>query len=268
MMQKCKVTKSLTSKLSSPALMDTFSGEDHCCSLNYKSSTLSGEDHIKYMTLIRKYSSLSLIVIFFLNIEYSIAKEKNKIEIGFEHTELAQNEYRDLGSSNYTFFIGKRFESEKLKNWAWRLSLINVELSNEHLRDEDRVCCIDGDRSNLEGELEQHRLYLTYRPIILDWASENENIRTELIPGFSVGYNRQVTRDVLLNDEHDVKALTIGGLLSFKTTFYKQLFIEPAIDIGYIVYKNKNINDTVGSAVLDRPEEYTFTFLVYMGFVF
>jgi len=212
--------------------------------------------------------SLKLIITFFLSIGISIADESNKIEIGFEHTELAQNKYRELGSSNYTFFVGKKFESETLKNWAWRLSLINVELSNEHLRDEDHVCCIKGDRSNLEGELEQHRLFLTYQPIALSWASENENISTELIPSLGIGYNHQVTRDVLLNDEHDVKALTIGGIFRFKITFNRRLFIEPALDIGYIVYKNKDINDTVGSAILDRPEEYIFTLLVYMGYVF
>lgn len=215
-----------------------------------------------------KYIYLLLAILFFLNVEFSVAAESNKIEIGFEHTELSQNEYRDLGLSNFTFFVGKRFESERLKNWTWRISLINVELSNEHLRDEKRVCCIDGDRSNLEGELEQHRLFLTYRPIALGWASENENFSTKLIPSLGIGYNRQVTRDTLLNDEHDVKALTIGGIFRWKTTFYKRFFIEPAIDIGYIIYKNKDVNDTVGNATLDRPEDYTFTLLVYMGYEF
>ncbi len=194
--------------------------------------------------------------------------EPNRFEIGIEHAELAQNKYRNLGASNYTFFIGKKFDSNSLENWAWRLSFINVELSTEHLRDKDRVCCIKGDRRNLEGELEQHRLYFDYLPYTFGWASVNKKVSAKFSSSLGIGYNRWVTRDVVANEVHDVKAITVGGLFKFKVTFYGRFFIEPALDLGFIVHKNKGVNKTIGSATLDRPENYTFSLLTYIGYIF
>ncbi len=210
---------------------------------------------------------ISVLIVCLLSpaMAYANADKNNKLEIGFEHAQLAQNKYRDLGTSNYTFFIGKKFDSDLLNNWAWRFSFINVELSNEHLR---KVCCIKGDRSNLEGKLGQYRLYLDYLPYTLGWASDNKKISAELIPGFSFGYNRWVTRDVAANEEHDVEAIVVGGIFRFKTTFYSRFFIEPSLDISFIVNKNKGINRTIGSATLDRPENYTFSLLLHFGYIF
>jgi len=196
---------------------------------------------------------------------YVNADENNRLEIGFENAELAQNKYRNLGPSNYTFFIGKKFESELLKNWAWRFSSINVELSNEHLNE---VCCINGDRSNLVGNLEQHRLYFNYLPSTISWASNKNKVSVKLISSLSIGYNRWITKDIVANEEHDVKAITIGGLFSVKTTFYDRFFIEPALDLGFIISKNKNVNNTVGSATIDRPENISYTLMTYFGYIF
>lgn len=196
---------------------------------------------------------------------YANADENNRLEIGFEYAELAQNKFRNLGPSNYTFFIGKKFDSDLLKNWAWRFSSINVELSNEHLRE---VCCIKGDKSNLEGKLDQHRLYFDYLPYIPGWTSNKNKVSVKFIPSFSIGYNRWITRDVVANEEHDVKAIIVGGLFRIKTTFFDRFFIEPALDLGFIVKKNKDVNNTVGSAILDRPENISFTLLTNFGYIF
>ncbi len=195
--------------------------------------------------------------------------ENNRLEIGFELAELAQNKFRNLGASNYTFFIGKSFDSDRLKNWAWRFSSINVELSNEHLRDKDKVCCIKGDRSNLEGKLEQHRLYFDYLPYTLGgWTSNNNKVSVKFISSLSVGYNRWIISDAVTNEEHDVKAVIAGGFFRFKTIFLDHFFIEPALDLGVIVKKNKNINNTVGSAILDRPKNIGFSLLMHFGYIF
>jgi len=213
-------------------------------------------------------TSIWIIYLLSPTLAYANTDDNNSLEIGFEHAELAQNKYRNLGPHNYTFFIGRKFDSDPLKNWAWRLSFINVELSNEHLRDTDNVCCIEGDRSNLEGNLEQYRLYLDYLPYTFGWTSGKKKISAKFIPSLSVGYNRWVTKDVMANEEHDVKAITLGGLFKFKTTFYEHFFIEPAIDLGVIVIKNKGVNATVGSATLDRPEYFTLTLLMHFGYTF
>lgn len=141
-------------------------------------------------------------------------------------------------------------------------------MSNEHLRDEDRVCCISGDRSNLEGILEQHRLYFDYLPYTFGWSLDNNKVSANIISSFGIGYNRWITRDIAANEEHDVKAITVGGLFRIKTTFYENFFIEPALDVGYIIEKNKSVNKTIGSATLDRSEHYIFTLLLYVGYIF
>ena len=194
--------------------------------------------------------------------------ESSGLEIGFENAELKQNHYRNLGPSNFTFFIGNEFESAKLENWAWRLSLIKVELSKEHLRDEDSVCCINGDRSNLEGEFEQYRLYFDYLPNTKYLELLNNRLNIKFITSLGIGYNRVVTRDAISKDEHDVGAITAGAIFRVKTAFYDRFFIEPAIDIGFNIYKNNDVNDTVGGAELDRPEHVSFTLLTYLGYIF
>ncbi len=196
------------------------------------------------------------------------ADDNRDLEIGYEHAELSQNKYRNLGPSNYTFFVGKKFDSIALKDWAWRLSFINVELSNEHLRDEDNVCCIKGDRSNLEGNLVQHRLYLDYLPYTVSWTSAKKIIGVKFLASIGIGYNRWITRDFVTKEKHDVKAVTAGGLFKFRTTLFERFFVEPAIDLGFIVHKNKNVNTTIGGARLDRPEYYTVTLLIHLGYKF
>jgi len=208
-----------------------------------------------------------IIYLIFPAMTYANTDKKNRLEIGFEHAELMQNKYRNLGSSNYTFFIGKKFDSDLLKNWGWRFSSIDVELSNQHLRDKDNVCCIRGDRSNLEGKLEQHRLYFDYIPYTFGTV-DNKKINVKFISSLGIGYNRWETRDFVANEEHNVEAITVGGLFRFKTTFYDRFFIEPAVDFGFIVKKNKRINNTIGSATLDRPEYFSLTLLMNFGYIF
>ena len=173
-------------------------------------------------------------------------KIKNNIEIGIEVAELKQNDFDSLGSSNYTFFIGQQFQKDQLENWGWRFLSINVELRNKHLRDEKNVCCIDGNRDNLVGELNQQRLYLDYYPSIL---YKNRVVQFEFIPSFGIGYNYWYTKDTVANEDHGVSAITVGGNFRLKIMLYDFFFIEtPNIDIAYTAWKSDTINATVVEA--------------------
>ena len=179
-------------------------------------------------------------------------KINHNIEIGFDYAELSQNSFRNLGSSNYTFFIGQQFQNDSLKNWGWRFVSINVELSNEHLRNENEVRFIKGNRENLVGKLNHQRLYLDYYPHAL---IRRRIVKVEFIPSIGIGYNDWYLKDTASGQDHDVKAYTLGVNGRLKMTFYDHFFIEaPNVDIAFIVHKNNNMNATIGGATIDRPQ--------------
>ena len=190
--------------------------------------------------------------------------KKHTLEFGFEYNELAQNSFRNLGGSNYTFFIGQQFQQESLKNWGWRFISINVELSNEHLKNKSEVCCIDGNREHLVGTLNHQRLYLDYYPPVL---LKKRYVQLEFIPSFGIGHNDWYIKDTAANQDHDVKAYTIGVNGRLKATLFDHYFIEaPNVDIAYIAKKNNSINAQVGEATLDRSRYFNVTLLITLGY--
>jgi hypothetical protein len=191
---------------------------------------------------------------------------QNNLEIGFEFNELAQNDFNDLGSSNYTFLIGQKFTKKSLDKWGWRFLSIKVDLSNDHLKNENEVCCIDGNRDNLVGKLNIQRIYFDYYPSA--WVKKT-NFKMEFIPSFAIGYNNWYLKETKANEDHDVEAYTIGGNFRLKFTFYDRLFVEvPNIDLGVIVHKNKDVNATIGEATINRPEYISFNLLATLGYKF
>lgn len=192
-------------------------------------------------------------------------KSNHHIEIGFDYAELSQNDFRNLGSSNYTFFIGQQFQNDGLKNWGWRFVSINVELSNEHLRNENEVKFIKGNRENLIGKLNHQRLYLDYYPQAL---LKHRIVKVEFIPSIGIGYNDWYLKDTASGQDHDVKAYTLGITGRLKMTFYDHFFIEaPNVDIAFIVHKNNNMNATIGGATIDRPQYIAGpTLLITIGY--
>ena len=196
----------------------------------------------------------------------SNSKSQNNLEIGFEFNELAQNNFNDLGSSNYTFFVGQQFTKNTLDKWGWRFLSIKVDLSNDHLKNENEVCCIDGNRENLVGKLNMQRIYFDYYP--LAWIKKT-HFKMEFIPSFAIGYNNWYLKETEANEDHDVVAYTIGGNFRLKFTFYDRFFVEvPNIDLGVIVQKNKDVNATIGEATIDRPEYISFNLLTTLGYRF
>jgi hypothetical protein len=193
-----------------------------------------------------------------------------KLEVGFEYSGLEQMNFEFLGIDSYTFFIGRQFQKESLKNWGWRFMSINVPLSTEHLMDKNRVYGISGNRANLTGKINHQRLYLDYYPSSAHFfysSKLNDHIlKIEFIPGLGIGYSNWYHRNYVYNEGHDLKALTIGGNLRIKTIFYDIFFIEyPFMDLSFLALKNRGVNATLGDVTLDRSEYFALTALINFG---
>ena len=183
-------------------------------------------------------------------------------EAGFEFAELAQNSFRDLGPSNYSFFVGQAPAQQNAK-WGWRFLSIKADLSNEHLRNEKAVCCINGNRDNLVGKLNLQRVYLDYFPPA--WV-EKTNFTLEFIPSIGIGYSNWYLLETQANEAYNLKAYSIGGNFRLKMTFYQHFFVEaPNIDLGILVNKNRSVDGQIGEAVIDRPN-IAFTLLTTIGY--
>ncbi|MEJ5172071.1 MAG: hypothetical protein WHU10_13875, partial [Fimbriimonadales bacterium] len=87
----------------------------------------------------------------------------NSFYIGFELSELLQNDFKNLGVSNYTFIAGARFDKEFLsEKFGLSTILINVQLSHKHLSDSNAIPFIEGDRDSLIGTLFVSRLLIDH----------------------------------------------------------------------------------------------------------
>ncbi|MFC1650947.1 hypothetical protein ACFL2X_05200 [Candidatus Latescibacterota bacterium] len=204
------------------------------------------------------------------NFYWGKSKISEKLEIGFEYSELEQNNFDFLGIDSYTFFIGRQFQKESRKNWGWRFLSINVPLSTTHLMDENNVRFITGNRANLSGKINHKRLYLDYYPSSAHFFY-SANLKThilkiEFIPGVGIGYSNWFHRNYVYDVNHDLKALTIGGNLRIKTVFFDLFFIEyPFLDFSLLALKNRGVKATIGDVTLDRPEFFALTALINIG---
>ena len=183
-------------------------------------------------------------------------------EVGFEFAELAQNSFRDLGPSNYSFFVGQA-PAQQIVKWGWRFLSIKADLSNEHLRNKKAVCCIDGNRDNLTGRLNLQRVYLDY--YLPPWVAKT-NFTLEFIPSIAFGYSNWYLLETQANEDYNLKAYSIGGNFRLKMTFYQHFFVEaPNIDLGILVNKNRSVDGQIGEATIDRPN-FSFTLLTTIGY--
>ena len=205
--------------------------------------------------------------------QFYFGKKNNhrNLEIGFEYAELEQNNFKDIGPENYSFFIGQKFHQGTLKNWGWQLLSLEADLNPEHLQDESRVCCIKGNRENLTGHINHQRMYMNYYPsavhVLYIKKLKKHLFSFELIPGFAIGYSNWYHKETLANEAHDLKAVTIGGGLRLRTTILEHFFIEyPMLDFNILAAKNTSTKATIGEAEMDRPEYFTLTALILTGF--
>lgn len=251
---------------------------------------------IKIFLKVRMILILSFLIIqnLFANENSTHEPKKFDFHFGFELSELMQNQFSNLGNKNYTFFFGQQFYSERLKNFGYRILLINVELSSEHLRDNPSI---KGDKSNLEGNLTVGRLFLDY------WHPTSKIFGfVSFQPVFSIGlgYNRNQIRkgdlglallffqsenllDIYyklltpplnsqtsiyrvepllyyyytfyLNRSYDLKGHTFDFGFRLQTQFWNVFFIEfPVIDVFLYLWKNQSTRGSLESTKIEFPE--------------
>lgn len=208
---------------------------------------------------------------FFLFIKNLSSQEQNSISsnfhFGFEISELMQNDFSNLGKKNYTFFFGQEFRSEILKNFGYRILLINVELSPRHLRDNT---FIKGDKWNLEGNLSVGRIFLDY----LHSTSSFGFVSFQPIFSIGFGYNRNQVQQgkfsqtirllqsetfldyyrLNLTRKYDLQGYTFDLGFRLQTRFWNSFFIEfPVIDVFTYLWINRNIRGNLETTRLNYP---------------
>ncbi|MFN3952799.1 MAG: hypothetical protein ACK4KT_10400, partial [Thermaurantimonas sp.] len=94
------------------------------------------------MNLIQRKINLNLFLLFILLTPSIFTKVfgqnqnlKPNVQFGFEISELSQNNFSHLGTRNFTFFFGQEFWFNELQNFGYRVLIINVDLSSEHLKE-------------------------------------------------------------------------------------------------------------------------------------
>jgi len=196
-------------------------------------------------------------LIFFVNIVQ--ARNKTRLHIGIELSELLQNRFRNLGTNNFTILGGAEFPGSGRKNFGCRLMLINVQLSNEHLMDNH---FIKGDKSNLSGRLFVSRCYAELYPL----EKKLGFVSFAPVAGFGPGYSRILFQNT---DIYELKGITLGANLRLQTQLFNRIFIEfPVIDVSPYLWKNRSTHATIGSATIEYPEWGEVYFWINLGVKF
>lgn len=193
--------------------------------------------------------------------------------VGIEFAELSQNRFRNLGFKNYTVVAGQRFWWGKAwKRLGWRILSINVDLSNEHLRDTTSVIGIEGNRDNLAGHLNVQRLYMDFYPPCISFFEIPAYQRsvlsvTPILSAAPLGYTSHSYTDTLYDDDtYTLRAYTPGINIRLNTAILDLFFIEtPVIDLHLYLFKNRPVKGQVGEAYIDRPENAGMFGWINMG---
>ncbi|MEO0288942.1 MAG: hypothetical protein ABIN00_04835 [candidate division WOR-3 bacterium] len=175
----------------------------------------------------------------------------NNFYIGFELSELLQNDFKNLGISNYTFIAGTRFDKEFLsEKFGLSTILINVQLSQKHLADSNAIPFIEGDRDSLTGTLFVSRLLMDH----YTFEKEFSFLKINFINSFGIGYNNWYYKNLENNDYVRYKRASIDLISRFRFTLFKHLFIDvPFIDIFLTTRREKVY---IGEAYLNYPEYF------------
>lgn len=179
------------------------------------------------------------------------------LHFGFEISELLQNRFRNLGPRNFTFLAGQEFRSGKWQDLGWRVLLMNVELSQEHLQGNS---FIKGDKTDLEGALTVGRVYLDWYPV----SKELSFLRFRPILSLGTGYNRNVIQESQI---YDLNGITLDAGFRLQTEFFRRVFIEfPVADAFVYLWKNRSAKGAVNDARIDYPEWGMIFLWVNAGF--
>ncbi|MEO0165148.1 MAG: hypothetical protein ABIL39_03315 [candidate division WOR-3 bacterium] len=194
-----------------------------------------------------------LTTILFLAVVFIYAQENResvqllpKFHFGFEISELLQNDFRNLGPKNFTFFFGQEFWCKKLQNFGYRVLVINVDLSAEHLSNNN---FIKGDKSGLTGSLTAGRIFF-------DWYPGRKKVMfIQFNPIFStgLGYNRNIIQN---NAVYDLNGITLDAGFRLQSVCFEKVFIEfPVIDGFLYLWKSRSAKGIVDNAIIDYPEQ-------------
>lgn len=217
--------------------------------------------HHFFMILVKKMSksqALSqepiklLILVLLMHVcILSFSSHINYLYLGFELSELLQNEFKNLGVSNYTFIAGTRFGKEFLsEKFGLSTILINVQLSQKHLADSNAIPFIEGDRDSLVGSLFVSRLLMDH----YTFEKEFSFLKINFINSFGFGYNNWYYKNLENNDDVRYKRVSIDLISKFRFTLFKHLFIDiPFIDI-FLTSKREKVY--IGEAYLNYPEYF------------
>ncbi len=173
------------------------------------------------------------------------AQSQTSVFVGIEYIELAQNSFMNLGPQNYTAFAGFSHRQENGKHWGFHLTSMNVELSEKHLREPSPA--YKGDFTGVTGNLNVQRLYADYYH---RWVIKK--LWIEPIVSLGLGYNHWSFHNRMVQENYDLKAVSLSVSGRFRFTLFGVPFIEiPAIDLMGYLYKNRDPEQMLGDAHLD-----------------
>ncbi len=186
-----------------------------------------------------------------LGVSNITANEINKEELspniyfGFEISELLQNNFNNLGIKNFTLFLGQRIWKKGFQDLGYRMLLINVELSTEHLSN-NRF--IKGEKLSLGGNLTVGRLYLDWYPV----EKKVYFMKLKPVMGTGIGYTRTMISN---NETYDLKSFSLSAKFRMQYEFFKKSFIEFPVADGFMyLWKNRSAKGTIGNTIIDFPE--------------
>ena len=183
----------------------------------------------------------------------------NYLVLGIEYAELAQNNFSNIGRNNITFLVGAELGGmQNLKKCGVRYMMVDVELSTDHIQNENQVAFIEGNRKDLVGNIHAQRLSIDYRPYELGigfigkWKRHVLTLTPVVYGG--LGYNEWYFKNTLFQEDYHLKALTLGGGFRLKSTILDCVFIEnPLFDLFTYLVKNRSVAGEIGDTKLTRP---------------
>lgn len=191
--------------------------------------------------------------------------------VGIELAELAQRDFTDLGINNFTFHAGQRFKIDFPLNIGWSFLAYKVDLSDEHLQNEDQVFFIDGDRTKLTGETGAANLWFDISYNLLSFIRIKDRYILRIIPEFGIGlgYGMWGFTNIATEDAYKLEALTLLARVNLRTTLFDLIYIDYPFWNSFIyLTKSRPVYGDLSGVEINRPEYYGMTALMTLGVIF
>ena len=170
----------------------------------------------------KKQVILLLGLLFFFAFPNSIKANSTvtpNIYAGIELIELAQNDFKDLGPDNYTFFIGQQFWEPGWEKFGWRVQGINVDISEKEV---SRSPMFENeDVEGISGKLSVQQVYLDYYITSWQWKA----IKFRPILSMTAGHFNFNLHDREGNS-FAYDSIVAGASLRLNTLLFDRFFID------------------------------------------